>query len=219
MPRAKKAKLKWPWVSLSKPKRSRKKWSEEMKTWKGESNNWGQNVAVRYGMSTKCWDGLATCGLKLHLDFPQLAGFRNHSGVQLQSAADEFCLVESILLSQVCFSDANTGILASVYPCRYKKSCIHLWPVYVMRVKRATASLRPVIPILSVYVWTGRRNTLRAVIQGGLFQTMPLYWSPFILAAGCLRAAGALWQILKEGSLPPAILYEENTIGATTLLS
>lgn len=53
---------------------------------------------------------------------------------------------------------------------------------------------------------------LRAVIHGGLFQTMPLYRSPFILAPGCLGDAGALWQILKEGRLPAAFLYEETQL-------
>lgn len=64
-----------------------------------------------------------------------------------------------------------------------------------------------------VYVCVGRRNPLQAVIHGRLFHTMPLYRSPFILAAGCLRAAGALWRILKEGSRPAAILYEETQLG------
>lgn len=75
------------------------------------------------------------------------------------------------------------------------RDTIHLWPVDVMRLERAQASPRALVPV-SVFVGVCARacvhTPLRAVIHGGLFQTMPLYLSPFILAAGCLRAAGAL---------------------------
>lgn len=122
------------------------------------------------------------------------------------------------------FSDANTPILWLLYPCRYKKCYIHLWPADVMGLERATASPRALIPVpiflcilcsfVQVCLCVGWMcNPLRAVIHGGLFQTMPLYRSPFILAAGCLRAAGALWRILKEGSPAAAILYEETQLG------
>lgn len=90
----------------------------------------------------------------------------------------------------------------------------HLWPVDVMRLERAQAFPRALVPV-SVCVGVcvcACYTPLQAVIHGGLFQTMPLYLSPFILAAGCLRAAGALWQILKEGSPPAAFLYEETQL-------
>lgn len=61
----------------------------------------------------------------------------------------------------------------------------------------------------------GCLTPLRAVIHCGLFQTMPLYRSPFILAAGRWRAAGFLTDIKgrEGGSGPAAPLYEETQLG------
>lgn len=97
------------------------------------------------------------------------------------------------------------------------RDTIHLWPMDVMRKERAQASPRALVPmsvLVGVCACACVHTPLRAVIHDGLFQTMPLYLSPFILAAGRLRAVGALWQILKEGSLPAAILYEKTQLKA-----
>lgn len=83
-----------------------------------------------------------------------------------------------------------------------------------------SASLFPAFSCPSVSLWmSGLHDPLQAVIHAGLFQTMPLYWSPFIMAAGCLRDAGALWQILRGGSTPAASLYEETQLEYTALFA
>lgn len=83
-----------------------------------------------------------------------------------------------------------------------------------------SAALLPAFSCPSGSLWmSGLRDPLQAVIHGGLFQTMPLYWSPFIMAAGCLRDAGELWQILNGGSTPEASLYEETQLGYMVLFS
>ena len=121
-------------------------------------------------------------------------------------------------------SHTNTHFLRPVYPRGYRRHYIHLWPCGCNEVGESTSLssgsntcvylCRCVCALQSrvASCVCGERSPLQAVIHGRLFQTMPLYRSPFILAAGCLGAAGALWQILKEGSPSAAILREETQL-------
>lgn len=108
---------------------------------------------------------------------------------------NEFHHVESKPQHTHAFSSTHTDTFLGLSVPADIKDTIHLWPVDVMRLERAQASPRALVPmsvLVGVCACECVHTPLWAVIHGGLFQTMPLYLSPFILAAGCLRAAGAL---------------------------
>lgn len=59
---------------------------------------------------------------------------------------NKFTYVKFKLSNARFFSHRN--ILRLFCPCGYHRNCIHLWPVHVMRLEKAQASPRALIPVL-----------------------------------------------------------------------